>query len=199
MKKIIFLLVITLLLWATPASALIRTRNVDAKDYGSGESKFKYKVAYTFATTNVGDSLTASQLSVDATITDVDFYIMPFKGTIVGISIGSSAALTAGSVTADVTINGTVTGVRTALDAGGSTRHNQSGLLAAHTQYNLNTLAYDDDSPPDWGGAKHDDTHLYGKATALAAGDRLGVKLTTSSAFAPDLSSEINITVIILQ
>ena len=201
MKKLIFLLVITLLcLWVTPAFALIRTRNVEADDYGSGDSKFDYKVAYQFATGNVAASTSATAMPVPDNVamgTQNYYYAMPFKGSIVGISIASYTALTGGSATAEVTINGVVTGVRTALNSPGTARDYPSGLVTAHSRVNANTLAYDDDSPPNWGGAWHRaTTHEYGKATSLVVGDRLGVNIETSSGVN---ATDYVVTVIVLQ
>lgn len=199
MKKICFLLVITLMfVCVSPAFALIRTRNVEVDDYGTGESKFAYKVAYQFPTSDVTKSATSINLPIDGTITNQYYYGMPFKGTIVGVSITSNADLSAGSVTADVTVNGTVTGVRTSLDAGCNTREYRSGIVVDHSQYNAQTISYDDTSPPDWGGGFHDSNHQYGKATPLEVGDQLGVQLSTSVDLAAQ-TAEMVITVIVLQ
>ncbi len=203
MKKLIFLLVITLLcLWVTPAFALIRTRNVEADDYGSGDSKFDYKVAYQFATQDVAASISAVAMPVPTANADSTlhkhslYYAMPFKGSIVGISIATYETLTGGSATAEVTINGYVTGVRTALEVS-NVRHYPSGLVTTHSRVNANTLAYDDDSPPNWGGGRHKAvTHPYGKATPLVVGDRIGVNIETSSGVN---TTDYVVTVIILQ
>lgn len=201
MKKIVTFLVITFLsICVTPAFALIRTENVEVKDYGSGESKFKVKVAYTSITEDVGKNTSAANIPIQGGTPGHSFdHVMPFKGSIVGISIAANEALEAGSITVDASINGTATGFRTALDySGESVRHTQSGMLTANTQYNYNTLHWDDTSPPDWGGGWHDSNHLYGKITELEAGDRVGVLLSTSSDVEPD-SVDICVTVIVLQ
>ena len=201
MKKILcFFLSITFLSIVTPSAfALIRTRNVDIDDGGFG-----YKVAYQFSTNNVG----AGQTAIEVTTNAVDgqlYYTIPFKGSIIGVSIASSAALTNGSATADVTINGTVTGVRVALDGGATTLWAKSGELADHRQYNYRTIAFDDDSPENWGGTcgqgaqSCQSGYEYGKATPLVAGDRIGVKLTTSSSVLPTGTAEFTITVMVLQ
>jgi len=198
MRKFMLILVITLLI-VPSAHARIRTNNVDAEDYGSGDSKFDYKVSYVFATKNItqGNGMT---VSIDATETSNTAYAMPFKGNIVGISIASSAALTKGSATAEVTINGKVTGVRTAIDFPGNTRANQSGLVTAHSQYNVQTINYDTDSVPgNWGGDWQGISYPYGEASALEVGDRLGVNLQLSNSHAPVASADLIITVIILQ
>jgi len=201
MKKLRFLLVIAILcLCASPAYALIRTRNVDVDDAGTGDSKFDYKVAYVFATGDVAASTSLTDVPVPMAYVKQQsfYYAMPFKGTIVGVSIASKEALTTGSATVDVTINGTVTGVRTALDADSTVAYSISGLVATHTQYNASTLAYNDDSPNNLGGGYHDSTHQYGKATELAVGDYLGVQIETSSDIVPAASHYV-VTVIILQ
>ena len=198
MKRILCIfLSITFLLIVTPSAfALIRTRNVDIDDGGFG-----YKVSYQFATTDVGGGQTAIELPTDATINNQYYYTMPFKGSIVGISIASNTAITRGSVTADVTINGAVTGVRTALDGGATAKWSRSGQVADHRQFNYNTILFDTDIPDDFGGGTHDTIHPYGKATALTAGDRIGVKLTTSTGAGSLLpgTAEMNITVMVLQ
>ena len=204
MKRILCIfLSITFLLIVTPSAfALIRTRNVDID---TGE--FGYKVPYQFASTNVGGAVTAGELATDATISNIYYYTMPFKGSIVGVSIAVNAAITAGSITADVTINGTVTGVRTAIDAGAQEVWSKSGQLADHRQYNYQFIAFDDDSPEDWGGTcglgaqSCSAGYEYGRATPLVAGDRIGVRLTTSPA-KPQLApatTEVNVTVMVLQ
>lgn len=49
-------------------------------------------------------------------------YVMPWDFEIVGISVVSSEARTAGTATVDATIDGTVTGVQAALDGTNTTR-----------------------------------------------------------------------------
>lgn len=75
-------------------------------------------------------------------------YKMPWEFEIVGISILSDSARTAGTLTVDATINGTATGLTAVLDATNTTHHHK-------------VQARDSDKG--------------------AAGDRVGVKLTTSS------------------
>lgn len=75
-------------------------------------------------------------------------YVIPWDFEVVGISVVSDSARTAGTLTVDATINGTVTGLQGALDA-------------------TNTL-------------RDTGTQIRGSDVAVA-GDRVGVKLTTSS------------------
>lgn len=204
MRKILcFFLGVAFLMLTSDAFALVRTRNVDIDEGGFG-----YKVAYQFATENVGASRSAVEIHTAGETGSGEvsyYYTMPFKGSIVAVSIASSSALTDGSATADVTINGAVTGIRVALDGGATTLWDKSGEKADHTQYNYRTIQFDDDSPEDWGGTCGQGAQAcqsgyeYGKATPLVAGDRIGVKLTTSSGLAPADSAEFNITVMVLQ
>lgn len=50
-------------------------------------------------------------------------YVMPWDGAIVAITVTSSEARTAGTLTVDATIDTTVTGLQAALDATNTTRH----------------------------------------------------------------------------
>lgn len=205
MKRIlcIFLSITFLLTVTSSAFALIRTRNVDIDEGGFG-----YKVAYGFATNDVGLSRSAVEIPNDATLgvtTGHNFYYtMPFKGSIVGVSIAANQELTTGGLTADVTINGTITGVRVALDGGAATLWSRSGLKADHKQFNFQTIAFDDDSPEDWGGTCGLGSQAcvtgyeYGRATPLVAGDRIGVRVTTSSNLNP-VTIDFNVTVMVLQ
>lgn len=54
------------------------------------------------------------------TVTEVQ---MPWPVDLVGISLVSDSARTAGTLTVDATINGTVTGLQAVLDATNTTRH----------------------------------------------------------------------------
>lgn len=65
------------------------------------------------------------------TILGVTEYVMPFDFEIVGISVTSNEARTAGTLTADATIDGTVTGLQAILDATNTTR--DSGTQARGT------------------------------------------------------------------
>lgn len=200
MKRFILFLVITCF-WVMPASAAIRTRNVDFNDEG-----FQYKVPYQFATEDVGENVTETAIPAAAAVrntpADQYYYAVPYKGNIIGIAIASNTAITAYSVTADVTINGCVTGVRTTLNSGQTAKISSSGEVASHSQSNCNTLdlisGVPDESPPNWGGGAYDSYHPYGRATPLVAGDRIGVKITTDNGMRPT-SADINVTVFILQ
>ncbi len=89
--------------------------------------------------------------------------VMPFAGSVVGISVISSEARTAGTLAVDATVNGTATGLQATLDAGNPQSHSA-------------TQAKDTD--------------------AFNAGDRLGVKITTSADWAPT-TADIVVTVIV--
>lgn len=85
---------------------------------------------------NTGAALTATE------------YVVPFDFDLVGISLASDSARTAGTCTVDATINGTATGLQAILDATNTQRHYAR--------------------------------RARGKS-AGTAGQRIGVKLTTSS------------------
>jgi hypothetical protein len=108
-------------------------------------------VPLTFAQDAVADAQSAVAMNIieaAANVLTVTEYPVPWDFDIVGISVVSDSARTAGTLTVDVTLNGTVTGVQAKLDGTNTTRHAQK-------------------SPR---GAKRG-----------AAGDRVGVKLTSAS------------------
>ena len=95
----------------------------------------------------------------DAGTTDASFdapanteVVMPLSGSIIGVSVASTAARTAGTLTVEVTKNGSGTGL-------------QAQLNATDTQYAYATQELDEDT--------------------FDAGDRIGVKITTSADWAP--------------
>ena len=204
MKKMLCLfLVIAFCLVVSQADAKIKNPNVDIKEGG-----FQYKVAYHFATQDIAASLSATEIPIVGGIEALGpiqttgsslYYTMPFKGRIVAISIAANAALTGGSATAEVTINGQLTGVRTAVDYNGTSLRQTSGEKTAHAQWNYRTIEYDNDRPDNWGGGQHTaNDYDYGKATQLAAGDRIGAKLSTDANFTV-ANTDFVVTVIVLQ
>lgn len=64
------------------------------------------------------------------TVTDE---IMPWDFEVVGVSVQSNAARTAGTLTVDVTIDGTVTGLQAALDATNTTRDTGTQVRGSDT------------------------------------------------------------------
>lgn len=60
-------------------------------------------------------------------------YVMPWDFEVVGISIVSSEARTAGTLTVDATINGTVTGLQAALNATDTTRDTGTQVRGSDT------------------------------------------------------------------
>lgn len=90
-------------------------------------------------------------------------YVLPYAGSVVGISIASNDARTAGTLTVDATIDGAVTGLQAILDA-------------ANTQYKATTQARELDT--------------------FAAGQRIGVKITTDAGWLP-VTADIVVTVIV--
>lgn len=113
-------------------------------------------IPYIFAQHNVADAQSAVAMNIMEgetgadvqTLLTVTEYVIPWDFEVVGISIVSDSARTAGTLTVDATINGTVTGLQAILDATNTTR--------------------------DTG------TQIRGSDVGVA-GDRIGVKLTTSS------------------
>jgi len=59
----------------------------------------------------------------DGTTHQVTEIVMPYAGSIMGITLASNGARTAGSLTTDVTINGIVTGLQAILDASNTQYH----------------------------------------------------------------------------
>ena len=88
--------------------------------------------------------------------------VVPWAGSVIGISVHSNAACTSGTLTADATINGTATGLQAALDK------------TTHTVTMYNSQAIDADS--------------------FSAGDVVGVKVTTTSVWAPT-TADVEVTV----
>lgn len=83
------------------------------------------KVTNAAGTDTTNDQLLVIWRDADATVatTAVQGIPIPWEFEILGASIESTEARTAGSVVADVTIDGTVTGLQTTLDASNTTRH----------------------------------------------------------------------------
>lgn len=84
-------------------------------------------IPFLFAQDAVADSQSAVAMNImETTATTstlpVTEYVIPWDFEIVGISIVSSEARTAGTLTVDATIDGTVTGMQAALDATNTTR-----------------------------------------------------------------------------
>lgn len=77
---------------------------------------------FNFFQSNVAASQSAVALSVLG-LTGNTGFVMPFPGSIIGISIASNDARTAGTLTVDVTKNGTVTGLQAVLDGTNTTTH----------------------------------------------------------------------------
>jgi hypothetical protein len=87
-------------------------------------------------------------LEAGTSVLSTQEYQIPWDFDVVGISVVSDSARTAGTLTVDATINGTVTGLQAKLDGTNTTRHYQRQPR---------------------------------ESDRGAAGDRVGVKLTTSS------------------
>ena len=196
MKKL-FLLSLFLLFLCSPAFALLVTDNVD-------RDKFQYEIGYTFSTDDIGASKTAIEIpNVHGTSQFNFYYVIPRDARIVGMSTAGSQVCTVGSATFDVTINGTVTGIQNVVDEGASrSAVGNSGSTGSQYSYIRQDRAEDIVSrgfrPADDKTDIHDTTYPYGKATPLSAGNRIGVKVTTSSNFTPT-NADYVITVYVLQ
>jgi hypothetical protein len=80
------------------------------------------KQSFSFMQSDVAASQAAVVLNVLGLAGNTE-YTMPYPGSIVGISVASNAARTAGTLTVDATINGTVTGLQAVLNASNTQYH----------------------------------------------------------------------------
>jgi hypothetical protein len=185
----ILLAISLFLLISSPAYALIVTDNVDEVD-------FQYKVGYTFASDDVAASVVSHEISVavlETTMHSNFYYVVPEEGKIIGMAVaGSEAVAAGGGATFDVTINGLVTGVQ-AIIQGASLTALGTPSGSSDVRYSYITQDRDETNAargfrkgqPTKLDAWHDAEHPYGRATPLVAGNRVGVKVTTNSGFAP--------------
>lgn len=79
----------------------------------------------------VADAQSAVAMTVVDAVAKSTEYVMPFEYEIVGISIVSDSARTAGTLTVDATINGTVTGVQGVLNGTNTLRHYSTNQRSA--------------------------------------------------------------------
>lgn len=91
-----------------------------------------------FSQDAVADSQSAAAMNIletSATTSTlaVTEYVIPWDFAVVGISLVSDEARTAGTLTVDATINGTATGLQAALDGTNTTRHQNRQGRAADT------------------------------------------------------------------
>ena len=91
-----------------------------------------FKQPFGFSRQNVAASLSAVALNIQGSSDNTE-YVMPYAGSIIGISIAANAARSAGTLTVDATIDGSVTGL-------------QAILNASNTQYHYGTQAKDSDA-----------------------------------------------------
>lgn len=170
-------------LFPVNAFALLVTDNVD-------KTEFKYEVGYRFATSDLQASLTAAEIPVIPDATQHNFYyVVPRDGRVVGISVAGNNALSAGGATFDVTINGTVTGIQTVIESPARTALGESGSSGTQFAY----MRQDRAQTASVRGfrsaidttSKHDTDNPYGRATPITAGNRIGVRVTTSSTWSP--------------
>lgn len=176
-----------LLVMSTPAFALIVTDNVD-------ETDFMYEVAYPFATNDLAVSQTAVEIPIIPGADDHNFYFgVPRAGRIVGMAVTATTDVAAGAATFDVTINGTVTGVQTVLEVQQTSARSaagNSGSAGSRVAYirqdrDETNAAQGFRGVNDRSTSFHDSDNVYGRATPISAGDRIGVRVTSSSGLSP--------------
>lgn len=73
-------------------------------------------IPYTFNEDATADAQTAVAMAITNGLATTE-YVIPWDFEVVGISVVSDLARTAGTLTVDATINGTVTGLQAVLDA----------------------------------------------------------------------------------
>lgn len=189
MKKISigFLFLLAFVVITSNAFALLTTENCD-------KEKFLVKTVYEFASNDVAASLTAVDIPAKdpSGVNTVLEYVVPSNARLVGISVSENAtkAATSGSATYDVTINGTVTGLQALVSSFATPYLGASGSAGTYLSYSFHDRDSDSmergfKAPNANSSYRHDADHPYGKATALVAGSRIGVKVTTSSGYAP--------------
>jgi len=196
MKKLplisLFFLIFSLV--SSSAFALLVTDNTDSDN-------FLYEVPYVFSSADVTASITAQALIINR-YNNASGYTLLRDGKLVGISIAGDMACTAGGATFDVTINGEVTGVQAYIQNSTLTALGNSGSAGEQysymRQYRNETNAAQGFRRNIIDSAYHNADNPYGRATPLSAGDRIGVKITTSSNFAPS-GADYVVTVYVLE
>ena len=199
MKKLLLSISLFLLVCG-PAYGLIETRNVDPDN-------FDYEVAFGFSTADTSTTVTGLAIPINSTLTDNFYYVVPRDGRVVGMSVAGSAACTAGAATFDITINGTVTGVQAVIEPTALAVRSAVGIDGkADPQYAYirqdrasSTVAQGFRKTGHPQEDRYDAEHPYGKATALTAGNRIGVNFITSTDFAPNSSTDYLVVIYVLE
>lgn len=182
MKKLLAFLFLLTFCFVSPAFGLIVTVNVD-------KDAFQYEVGYKFATQDLAASLTAVDVPVGTEDLGHNFeYVIPRDARVVGMSVASNRASTSGAATFDVVINSTVTGIQAVIDASVvrsavGTSGSSGSQYSFIRQDRASTTVAQGFRAENGTEDKHDADHPYGKATAITAGNRIGVQVTTSSGF----------------
>ena len=210
MKKLLIVSLFLVFGFCGSALALITTDNTD-------RDSFQYELGYRFATGDIGASKTSVEVYTNPVTGSnigndgITYYVIPrgssatYQGRIVGISAYAGKVCTLGGATFDVTINSNVTGIQAVIDSStarsavgitGSTGTQYSYIRHDRTQSNVEQGFRP--STNSWTPDRYNADHPYGKATGLVAGDRIGVKMTTSSNFTPN-DADVVITVYVLQ
>jgi hypothetical protein len=196
MKKLLFILLF-LAVTCNHAFALLTTENVD-------KDKFGYMVTYQFATANMAASRTDDEMPTSGTSSPnmQNYYVVPRDGTIAGISVASNLTITSGSATFDVTINENKSGLEAVIAASPALSAIESvGNSGSRYSY-INQDRSEDVVKRGFSSSLqrtnyYDAEHPYGKATALTAGDRIGIKVSTSSGYA-NTTADFTATVFVL-
>ena len=211
MRRIILLVFCILLVVSyQTAYGLLVTDNTD-------KDKFQYEVTYRFASSDFTQSMTAAEvpaISLNGTgqsnpTRDVFYTVVPRDGKVVGMSVAARDAITSGSATFDVTINGLVTGVQTLLEDAPVTTVNARTALGT-TGGSGTTWSFIRQDRNDTNAARgfrttnnstndrHNADNPFGRATPISAGNRIGVRVTTSSGLYP-LTNAYTVTVYVLE
>lgn len=106
-----------------PAITMTGTGNIQVEGdiYAAGG----YKNSFNFAQSNTTASQTAVAIDVLG-LTGNTEYVLPYAGSIIGISVASNVACEAGNLTVDATINGAVTGLQAALESATNTTYHSA-------------------------------------------------------------------------
>ena len=96
------------------------------------QEDFRFNQPFNFMQANVAASQTAVAIDVLGLVGNTE-YVMDGPGSIIGISVASNDARTAGTLTVDATINGTVTGLQAVLDGTNTQYHYATQLVDADT------------------------------------------------------------------
>jgi hypothetical protein len=201
MKKLIFAFLFLLTIGNITAKAMITTENVDP-------DRFQYVVPYYFATTDLAASRTDELRTVANQY--VTYYTIPRDGKIAGIAVYGNTNVTSSGkrATFDITYNGNPTGVKCMVGLEGNNPLSEYVAVGGQGKANAirgyiwqDRLTY----VAAQGFTATNDTvsyqtaeYPYGKASPIVAGNKIGVKVTTTSGWT-DTGNDYAVVVYILQ